>query len=1108
VLIVLLGVLHAWLYALVMPPWGLLDEHQHFHYVQLIAQEGRAPVLWRDRLSEEIVDSVFAVQRHVVTLGAESMPTREELTRSEQIFEGYSYEGLQPPLYYAILAPFYPLGPPDVLGKLFILRSVGVLLSGITLVLVWVGARRLWPASPFVAVTAALFVALLPERAASAGRLNNDLLVEITCAGVFAGLAWAWSSGTTWRRAVLVGLCLGLGILTKLSVAVVLPAILLGWVIAGMIHHRPWPATLGQTAAILALALVCIIPVVVRNLLLYGEPTGVNAFIARVGPFVAGPLSERVVTGAVDLVRNSWAVVWDGDRVVTKPSAAFLQLGLVTITALVVYAPGRAWTRHDERVTPVARCMLVTGCAALGLVGALTLFGYVEGSVPWVQGRFLLPALLPSAWAMGFGLWLLGRRWRGLAATLLVSLSAVLSLSVLFFHALPKFYAPRGTGFLGYWEQTRYLLFDPHGVFWDKPAFVNRWTVGLIVLAGVACAVALCVLLWRRYGSPLTAVHWQAARQFLRSQQLSPAAGPTAEFTSPADDGTMAIGSDRAAGRRTGTRLRLLRDPLFWTAIALLMIYLAWTAFYPAEIFWSLDEGGKYLHLQSIVQSGDLAAPLAYPGRFLDTDLQFVPLMHWSRAGDQVYSWWPVGFQLATLPFYLAFGWRGVYVLPALGGVLTALLAGLLVRQVLPRPGWAAWGTTLIVGLATPVMFYSTTFWEHTLSVALLMGALLATLAAWRAGRWVWLLAAGPLLALATYLRSDMAAMAVGMCLALLLMHWRWSVVLGVAYGLSGVPFVLANWILMGHPLGRQFVPGGAAEWKPLFHAVQDAGIWFIPYVLFNSSRVGGFGIDAGLLAVATLCAGVALLYPLLGRWRWASLVAGAGLLVVSGRVLLDPEGYRSVHGFVLIAPQVVLAAWLYRSRTLWRTTPFPRLLLAVCVVYSVVYVARAWIPAGGLQWGPRYQLAFYPLLVTAATIGLGLEWQSAGRWLRRGTLALFLVAVLVGVGYQVRGLLSARQTRSYYQTSEQALYRLPSQTLVTGCPWLTMVMPRLYWTNSVYWAGDETAFGGWVNVARRAGVHAMCRVEMDMCSTTPLDQIATIRAANPSGIEARCYAE
>ncbi len=85
VLMVLLGILYAAQYALVMPPWGLLDETQHYHYIQVIAEEHRLPVMWQDKFSKAVVDSVFEVKRYV-TLGAPKIPhpkTRWHLSKSD-----------------------------------------------------------------------------------------------------------------------------------------------------------------------------------------------------------------------------------------------------------------------------------------------------------------------------------------------------------------------------------------------------------------------------------------------------------------------------------------------------------------------------------------------------------------------------------------------------------------------------------------------------------------------------------------------------------------------------------------------------------------------------------------------------------------------------------------------------------------------------------------------------------------------------------------------------------------------------------------------------------------------------------------------------------------
>jgi 4-amino-4-deoxy-L-arabinose transferase-like glycosyltransferase len=1087
--LVLLGLLHTSIYALAMPPWGLLDEPQHYHYVQLVAEERRRPVMWQDKIPEPITNSIFAVKRYE-TLGA-TMPERDEMPNR---LESDSYEGYQPPLYYATLALIYVLGPSDILEKLFALRMAGVILSASTLIIVWKSTRLLWPDQIWIAVVATLFVALHPERAASAARLNNDLMLEITFAAAFGLLALATTRGPSWRLALLLGLSLGLAVLSKVSALVVVPIVFMGWAGVAYIQRISWRAVFGQLSVLTGSVAVCLVPLAVANLILYNEPMGLRTFLEGTGPLVSGAWSDLVVTGVLDLFRNSWAILWDNVRVVSKPSAAFLHLALIAESGLIAVVIGRAWSRQDERMPPLIRNIVVTSCAAILIVSISTVAGYVRGLLPVVQGRFLLPALVPTAWLIGYGLWLIGAMWRGLMATVFLFLEATLSMSVLFFHSLPKFYAPRDVGFLGYWPQTAYL-FGPTGLFWDKPEFVNPWTLSLTIVLFCICVLGVGILTIRQYGSPVHAGQLRTLAGLLKSFPLAP---------------QMAQGEmDVRAGMGWTTRLsRVWQDPLLWISCILLVVYLGWVSIYPAEVFWSLDEGGKYIHLQSIIQSGNPGAPISYPGRDLDPELRFVALNYWSRAGEQIYSWWPVSFQLITWPFFKAWRWPGLYLLPAASGALSAMLAGIIVRHLHPQRRWLSAGAGLVTGLATPVAFYSTTFWEHTPSVACFLGGVIAILQAWKTGRPRWLVIAGIILALATYLRLEVAPMAVGIVLVLLILRWRWSLLLGSSYLLASIPWLVSNQFLMGHLLSRQWLPGDVSLSIPLFSGFRQAGIWYVPYTLFNSPNVVAFEFGTGLLALATLLTALTLVVPFVSRFRWLSVVTYGGLALICGWILFQPEGYRSVHGFVLIAPHIVFVAWLYRSPSNWRRSPLAIILIGMASTYAIAYLARGWVAAGGLQWGPRYLLAFYPLFVAASVGGLTTAWPSLKSITKYVISVLYVVSVLIGFGYQVRGVYASLETRRYYKHTEQAIQQLSSETIVTGCPWLAMVMPNLYWTGSVFVLGAGATFDDWVPAARSAGVHSVCQVDMDMCQLIPLDEVATYRAVNPGGIETQCFAE
>ena len=57
-----------------------------------------------------------------------------------------------------------------------------------------------------------------------------------------------------------------------------------------------------------------------------------------------------------------------------------------------------------------------------------------------------------------------------------------------------------------------------------------------------------------------------------------------------------------------------IRTPLALTFIMLVAIYAAALWLRPVDVFWSLDEGGKFLYLQNVVATGSTDIELIYPG--------------------------------------------------------------------------------------------------------------------------------------------------------------------------------------------------------------------------------------------------------------------------------------------------------------------------------------------------------------------------------------------------------------------------------------------------------------------------------------------------------------
>ena len=558
--------------------------------------------------------------------------------------------------------------------------------------------------------------------------------------------------------------------------------------------------------------------------------------------------------------------------------------------------------------------------------------------------------------------------------------------------------------------------------------------------------------------------------------------------------------------------MRRLSQPLFWFTLFLFVAYLALVAVRPQGLFWSLDEGGKLLYIQNVLNSGSATAPLIYPGRALDPNLEYLPLFFYARQGSDIYSWWPVGFPLLTLPFFRFMGWVGLYILPAIAGATACALSALIAVRLAPSFFAAArtrqivlLGTAALIGLATPMLFYSTMFWEHTLSVALLLLGLWLALRSGQDNCGWCALGAGAAVSMAGFLRTEQLFAGLGILAVLILWRWRWGLLMGIAFVFVTAAWMGFNYAMMGSWLSRQWGSNTTELTNALFPGLAEAGPLYIPYLLFNAPKIIAYDLGTSLLVVGTLLVVACLILPAFRR-LWPLLAACyAGLAIVCAIVLFQPEGYRSVHGVVLIAPQIVCFIWLYRTLRRKGAELWPvAMLSAAALAILLAFVARSWLAAGGQQWGARYLLVLYPLLTIAAIVGLFSLVRSAHSSTVRLLFVGAAVLTLVGAGFQLRGQQAVWRTLQYYRLTQTALHETDLTPKLTDCTWLPMVIPELYWRGDFYARTNGRDPADWQASIRKLGAASGEWLDMDMCLSVPLDQIQSLRQANPTGIQIR----
>jgi hypothetical protein len=548
----------------------------------------------------------------------------------------------------------------------------------------------------------------------------------------------------------------------------------------------------------------------------------------------------------------------------------------------------------------------------------------------------------------------------------------------------------------------------------------------------------------------------------------------------------------------------------------------------PGDAYWINDCGSKALLAERLWASGFRDAHFSWREARADPAGRFFPIpppFALPHAGGFL-STYPPAYAALAAPALAAFGPRGLRLPAALGAAACAALFALWAAPALGRR--SAFAGALLLGLASPLLFYGVTVWEHSLTVALVLAASLCA-ARGRAAHWA---AAGAALGAACWLREELALALAAFAAAALLGSGRRARVLvepggpSLACGslrggrlsrvgllaagaaLPGAALLAFNALYFGHPLGGHVLanllapPAGAAAGR------LDA----------LAGLLGGFGHSAGERA---LFAGLGLGLPLLGLAA-AGRAARAGPraeLVLSGALALaallawgagawrqlasaSPLETLVLHNGLLLQWPLAALAGLGLFRV-WRDPAYTELRrglaagvffagLVVCagVAFPTSYGAQV---GAGVHFGPRVLLPALPALLL-----LALAAAQRGRAADRLACALLAAAGLASALLAL-GLLREQQAES--GRVARALRALPPAAVVTSHPFLPQHLAGLWDAKSFLLAPDPGALHAAAAALARAGAPAWLVALPAGSSPPPAPRGAACRlAAQPRG--------
>jgi 4-amino-4-deoxy-L-arabinose transferase-like glycosyltransferase len=339
--------------------------------------------------------------------------------------------GSQPPLYYALEVVPYALGHiGSLLDALEMMRLMSALLGGVAAFFIFMFLREALPSSPWAWTAGGVSAALAPLLGMMSGAVNPDVMLVAVSAAAFFALARAFRRGFSQRAALLLGVVMAIGFLTKENFVGLVPGIAIGvLILTARTFRTEGRAALVRAALALGLGLSPVFLYLVVNLLSgdkgFGLASGVFDTLGK-----RSPTAELSYVWQLYLPRlpgmtghlfpgltptHIWFDRWVGlygwldtsfapwvDELALIPAGLLLAL----CTSAAIAGRGGLRGRRGE--------LLVYGLMGIGLMATIAIYSGTdvssEGPAAYVQPRYLLPLLPLAALVIAMAARGLGRR--------------------------------------------------------------------------------------------------------------------------------------------------------------------------------------------------------------------------------------------------------------------------------------------------------------------------------------------------------------------------------------------------------------------------------------------------------------------------------------------------------------------------------------------------------------------------------------------------------------------------------------------------------------------------------------------------------------------------
>ncbi len=393
-------------YSVVNPLFESPDELNHYDFVRYVLDRRELPVQTLGKLTEYFEPPLYYAISALL-IGAVPVEAYTPPVNPFFGYEAYRFGVDNKALYIHSAQEAFPYQGTAL--AVHLLRGFSILLGALSLSISFRALCEVFK-RPAIALGAIALIAFNPQFLLVSSSVSNDnLIILLSVLMTWLAIRIA-QSGMTTRRTLIMAALAALAVLTKLSAAL----LILVFLAAMLIARTPWRRWLSTLTIVGATGLLLTGWWFLRNMWLYGEPTGIRMWQQIWG-------WENVAVNTSDLgvaLQNLWTSYWGrfGWGQIVLPYEVYgilLVIGLLSLIGLArnlyaqrkrknspsgeAYSPGEAYPPDaDSRGLGI---LLLT----LGLVlGASVWYGVVNPA--GTAGRFWFPAIMPLGGLMFYGL--------------------------------------------------------------------------------------------------------------------------------------------------------------------------------------------------------------------------------------------------------------------------------------------------------------------------------------------------------------------------------------------------------------------------------------------------------------------------------------------------------------------------------------------------------------------------------------------------------------------------------------------------------------------------------------------------------------------------------